>query len=108
MLADVCWSSTSGYLAETNAILIFIHDGSFLHYTTSGAHCQFNTFPFLRSAARWGAVCKRLTVVDVLEAAAAAVLHADPELVSPQVGAVVGDDVGVAAVLQDRDNDEDF
>ena len=41
-------------------------------------------------------------MVDVLEAAAAAVLHADPELVSPQVGAVVGDDVGVAAVLKTR------
>ena len=49
-----------------------------------------------------------LTVVDVLEAAAAAVLHADPELVAAQVGAVVGDDVGVAAVLQGRDSDEDL
>ena len=49
-----------------------------------------------------------LTVVDVLEAAAAAVLHADPELVPAEVGAVVGDDVGVAAVLQGRDNDEDL
>ena len=39
-------------------------------------------------------------MVDVLEAAAAAVLHADPELVPPEVGAVVGDDVGVAAVLE--------
>ena len=40
-----------------------------------------------------------LTVVDVLEAAAAAVLHADPELVPAQVGAVVGNDVRVPAVL---------
>ena len=41
-------------------------------------------------------------MVDVLEAAAAAVLHADPELVPPEVGAVVGDDVRVAAVLLGR------
>ena len=44
-----------------------------------------------------------LTVVDILEAAAAAVLHADPELIPAEVGAEVGDDVGVAAVLQDRE-----
>ena len=39
-------------------------------------------------------------MVDVLEAAAAAVLHADPELVTTEVGTVVSDDVGVAAILQ--------
>ena len=44
-----------------------------------------------------------LTVVDVLEAAAAAVLHADPELVTTEVGTVVSDDVGVAAVLHHED-----
>lgn len=46
------------------------------------------------------AVSTPLTVVDVLEAAAAAVLHADPELVPAQVGAVVGHDVRVPAVLK--------
>ena len=40
-----------------------------------------------------------LTVVDVLETAAAAELHADPELVPAQVRAVVGHDVRVPAVL---------
>ena len=45
------------------------------------------------------AVSNPLTVVDVLETAAAAVLHADPELVPAQVGAVVGNDVRVPAVL---------
>ena len=45
------------------------------------------------------AIATALTVVDVLEAAAAAVLHADPELVPAQVGAVVGNDVRVPAVL---------
>ena len=44
-----------------------------------------------------------LTMVDVLEAATAAVLHADPELVTTEVGTVVSDDVGVAAVLHHED-----
>ena len=45
----------------------------------------------------------RLTVVDVLQGRPAAVLHADPELVPPEVGAEVGHDVGVAAVLHHQD-----
>ncbi len=44
-----------------------------------------------------------LTVVDVLQRAAPAVLHADPQLVSPQVGSVIGDDVRVPAVLHHED-----
>ena len=45
-----------------------------------------------------GAAVSR-TVVDILERAAAAELHTDPEPVLPQVGAEVGHDVRVAAVL---------
>lgn len=45
----------------------------------------------------------QLTVVDVLKRASAAVLHADPELVSPEVAAKVGHNVGVPAVLHHQD-----
>lgn len=42
-------------------------------------------------------------LVDVLQAAAAAVLHADPQLVAPQVRAKVGDDVRVPTVAHHDD-----
>lgn len=43
------------------------------------------------------------TVIDVLQGPSAAILHANPELVAPEVTAKVGDDVLVTTVLHHQD-----
>ena len=42
-------------------------------------------------------------MVDILEGAPPAILHADPKLVPPQVRAEVGHDVGMPAILHHED-----
>ena len=42
-------------------------------------------------------------MINILQGAPATIFHTDPQLVAPEVGAEVGHDVGVAAVLHHQD-----